>query len=297
MTSLNTLVTLSKTNAINPRMIYEIPANDPLLKDEQVLKFMPKFNRVLKPAHVNSIYNAIKLDPLFCLTMTPIEISLNSFNIIDGQHRLAAFRKLKSDEQARKFLSVRFITNLTLDQEIDLVAKKNSNMKNWTTANYVEKNLQAENAVEIAIDEFRKICIPKCQPNQSKAEQSYAEAILFGDCVKKECRTSGFITADHYDISDKNILEAKLRFDDIETVSNTILKRVANPWYRDLAKAWYDLSKSYQHVLNNAVLKSRVFGCLGSIKDYAPSNTGSTLWKEWLEIGFKCALLPAAVKS
>ena len=84
-------------------VVYEISANDP---DFETKFQRNNLNRLIAKNHVSEIRSSIT-DSSWEM-FSPIEVNINTWNVIDGQHRLDAFSTLSDDIKKNAYLRVIF---------------------------------------------------------------------------------------------------------------------------------------------------------------------------------------------
>ena len=96
-------------------------------------------NRRVNQSHVNEIKRGMtSVEEL--QKFSPIEVNVVTGNIIDGQHRLAAFQSAIEDETLPKGAKLLvYFLRATEDEEIQLIQDK-QNSKSWTMYDLVEKH-------------------------------------------------------------------------------------------------------------------------------------------------------------
>lgn len=117
-----------------------------LIKDPSELTFIDE-NRDIDEKVVSQLVNAFKQDEY----IFPIYIT-TSGQIIDGQHRVAAFKRISSQYPNKYFL--RAIIIESTEKIIDLVIKCNAYRRNWTTQNYLKTYTKLGIPSYIILSEF-----------------------------------------------------------------------------------------------------------------------------------------------
>jgi hypothetical protein len=94
------------------------------------------FNRKIDDAHKCRIKKQIRESPL---TIPPIRVNVITNNIIDGHHRVEAFKELQREGMLgeKTTLPVMFVT-LSCQEEMNSIISASANSKNWGTRDYVD---------------------------------------------------------------------------------------------------------------------------------------------------------------
>ena len=114
------------------------------------LSFIPE-NRSLKGENVDSIVNAFKQKEW----IAPIYITKEG-KIVDGQHRLTAFRIVKSENPYENY-SLRVVIINSEESPIQLAIKFNAYRANWTTKDYMQCYLKQAYPSYVALNTFLQL--------------------------------------------------------------------------------------------------------------------------------------------
>jgi hypothetical protein len=143
-------------------------------------------NRKEYQPHVKEILeNIVKPDTLEY--MSPIEVNVVTGNVIDGQHRLAAFKEAieKGLLPEDSVISVFFIY-VPKAKEIDVIISK-QNKRSWGMVDYVEKEINASNSNYQILEAFAKSHSLTCD-QYNNPKYGYAATFLKGKPCYTELR-------------------------------------------------------------------------------------------------------------
>lgn len=137
--------------------------------------------------------------------MPPITINTVTNHIIDGQHRLEAFRTLVSDGSLPKDSNIKVMfVEIPVDEEKDAIVDANTNSKNWALDDYISSYVKAGIVSYIQLQEWCKEHILCCRFTKEKetGEQNktynyrYGAAILTGKRCSSELKSAKFTFTD-----------------------------------------------------------------------------------------------------
>lgn len=208
-----------------------------------------KANRELKKAHIKEIKDAILSEPYKAMFIAPIRVDINTYNIIDGQHRYSAFRgawECGSNEPMRVIFE-----NLPTNDAINIVAKINSTSDNWGIKAYEHKLKEEGNQHILNIEEFGK-SHPICQKVNKKNEvvgyyPRYVYAILFGKNITKEVKNGSVV------VTDEDLVFGDKIYNEVEKLIHSLNYDI-NSWFESFAHSWYDIRKNdriYNRIIDN----------------------------------------------
>lgn len=195
-------------------------------------------NRTLNKPHIRQIQNSIITNPNDAKFIAPIRIDINTMGVIDGQHRLSAFKKAW---QAGSKENIRVIfENIPKDILIDIIATINSTTKNWGIPDYQHRLFAEDNIHMLNIKKFgmdHKLCQKKDKSGKVvDFFPRYAYAILFGKNMTKEVK-NGTINISKSDLKFGEQIHSELE----EMV--TALQYNINSWFESFAHAWFNIRK------------------------------------------------------
>lgn len=274
---------LSKSNAELDK-VYEIEASDPLLGGEhKKFKIMKNLNRSIDPKHVGELRSVLEKNPASWRDFAPIEVNRQTFNILDGQHRWAAFASLSEEARSRCILKVLFC-DVAAEDEARIVLEKNTSSRNWKTSDYAKRNLDKNNAVQKFWDDFcashEKCFTINKNSNTKTLKREYGAALLWGHAPSaKNIKTGDFM---EFDCSQLTRDEADERYNDLETLIGTLWpSKKTGTWYGRLARAWYWFKKSRSNeLLRVGGLPSFITPSIG---EFEGSETSAEDWRSWLD--------------
>ncbi len=208
-------------------------------------------NRQISKPHVNEIAQTIEKAKYGAKYIAPVRVDINTYNIIDGQHRVEAFRKswTKVPDAQLKVIYEDYPYGDDHTEVLSIIADINSTNKNWSISNYIKKIEAQQNDAALKIKDFAETHWltqkRNCKDKIVGYYPRYAYAILFGKNMSKEIK-NGNIQCDYYTINRGCKLHSELQ--------ELILKLgySMNSWFESFAQAWYDLRnyKIYNDVID-----------------------------------------------
>lgn len=197
-----------------------------------------KSNREVNIRHLNNIKRSFSAD----LELIPaITVNINTMNVIDGQHRLVAFRSLaenNSIEKDVKALKVMYVS-IDPDNELSVIRTANEVMKKWATGDYVQSHVSEGVADYVKLFDWCKKH-PLLLDSKGLPRCSYLSSIVFGSSSTGLLR-SGFIK-----VPDEKLDEADKVYEEIEWFINYLnlpigIDALASTWhkFRNLAPFEY----------------------------------------------------------
>ena len=231
----STMVNVVPTKSnVNRNYIYEF--NNLNLVEKTFIMFND--NRVLNKSHIRQIQNSILTNPNDAKFIAPIRIDINTMGVIDGQHRLSAFKNAWNHGSKEKIRVI--FEDIPKDILIDIIARINSTTKNWGIPDYQHRLFAENNTHMNRIRSFGK-SHSLCQKKNKKGEvvdffPRYAYAILFGKNATKEVK-DGSIKVSKSDLDFGEQIHSEL-----EQMVNALQYNV-NSWFESFAHAWYNIRK------------------------------------------------------
>lgn len=152
---------------------------------------LPKFNlhprnRLINPVQVNSIAKAWlstteRIDEL--------DVGLHTHNILDGQHRNAAYYLACEKGTPKQEIGIKYIDIAPEDEE-QYIINKNNLPKHWTAKDFLHNQKEFKTMIYDFCSHY-PILWPTNKNGKKRKEPNvrYAYAILFGKNVTKEVKT------------------------------------------------------------------------------------------------------------
>ena len=259
-------------------VVYEISANDP---DFETKFQRNNLNRLIAKNHVSEIRSSIT-DSSWEM-FSPIEVNINTWNVIDGQHRLDAFSTLSDDIKKNAYLRVIFY-KLKPEDEIELIKSKNTKNKNWTVKVFAESNMRSGKCKELTmLYDFCKNH-PKCRRNKKGGPGSenlgYGSAFLWGTTPTKALKSGKFTGA--YSINANTVKFADELYKEVDKMLEAFDWEKTATWYERFAQAWRhvrttpgDVERFKDIGLNNVITNLKA--------DLIPLTTDRDEWITWFE--------------
>lgn len=190
--------------------------------------------RVLDQKHVKEIEKDI-MDGN-AKYMSPIEVNINSFGVIEGNHRYQA--ALNAWEKGSDYTLRVIFYDLSEEEEADIVVKKNTSQKSWTVKDFKHKLLVEGNPDARRLQDF---CLshPMLHGKQKKdgtipIKDRYAMAFLKGANITKEI-ISGTIS-----ITQDDIETAEELYKEVETIYKLLGFVSVGGWFECFIQGWYE---------------------------------------------------------
>lgn len=231
-------------------------------------------NRKINRLHANKIARAI-IENSQAPYIDAISVDINTYTVVDGQHRLTAFRKAW-EKGVDAELDVRF-KDYPKDM-LPIIIDMNTNHKNWTTTDRVDSMKKEGNA----IDKLIKFCNDDAHSLLHRINKKgvktptlrYASALVLGRSITQDIKDNNVKISDAQ-FADGDIFhnEAKAILDSLEIKSRT------GGWLEHFLTAWYNVRHDSAY---NAAINRVGFGAiLEEMPDYIDRTTdGSTrVWE------------------
>ena len=200
-----------------------------------------KANRELSKIHVKEIENTIMEGKYKAKYIAPIRIDINTFKVIDGQHRYTAFRNAWG-KGSKEMVRVIFEDFPEEEREkLDVIVEINSTTSNWGVKAYQNRLKEEGNKHILNVEEFGKTHA-LCQKINKKGEivgyyPRYVYAIVMGRNLTKEVKNGSI------KVTDKDIeFGEKIHYELSEIIKS--LGYTINTWLESFAFAWYNIRKN-----------------------------------------------------
>lgn len=224
------------------------------VKIEEVERFSTfKGNRMVNTKHVKEIEKQMQIYPYL---IPPITVNRRTYNIIDGQHRVEAFKNLmKAGSAAEDILKVMWV-DMDSMSEFKTIIDANTHSKTWTLEDYITGYSNVS-------EEYRKLkewCSvhPLCYMNKvdnSKKTTKGTYRYRFASALIKGVTCQNILKDGTYSATPEEYAKAEVYYDEIESIFLTIdceskpsaLEQVAIKW-RDVRHLhtideWLDMMK------------------------------------------------------
>lgn len=192
--------------------------------------------RDLKRGHINDIKNDIKNGK--AKYISPIEVNINTNEIIDGCHRFKAVKELW-EEGIDCELTVLFY-DIPIEEQRDTVVIKNITPKNWNKADFVKMYTQEGNPSVERLVEFCKthdMCHgPFNKKGECKTIDRYGMAFLKGVNVTNELLKTLNQTVE---ITEDDVEFANMIHPEVMKIYEMCGYTTTAGWFESLIQAWY----------------------------------------------------------
>ncbi len=245
-------------------------------------KFLDR-NRLINRRHVNKL----KRDMLDSGVdrMPPITVDINTFLIIDGQHRKIAFSELWDLSKISRPLKVIFVDAPTdKDELLKYIIALNVKGKHWVLSDFIH----AANFEGSSVSKLDDFCNDDSRPLLHKTNKKgvkspnyrYGMAITIGrdesNSIKKDSTVN---------ISDEDFVAAAKYYEEAEKIieSSGLSTRIG-AWVEGFLQAWYSVRKdpAYSNIINKIGIDN-ICEALG------PSDIITTKKEQW-ESAFKSVI-------
>lgn len=198
---------------------------------------LPKFNlhpknRLINPVQVNSIAKAWlstteRIDEL--------DVGLHTHNILDGQHRNAAYYLACEKGTPKQEIGIKYIDIAPEDEE-QYIINKNNLPKHWTAKDYLRRQQELKHMIYEFCSNY-PILWPSNKNGKKRKEPNvrYAYAILYGKNITKDLKTIKTFDAD------VNLKEAHERADECQKIFQALEYTKTGPHVEHLCLAWYKI--------------------------------------------------------
>ena len=187
-------------------------------------------NRKINPSHQRTIKQAMELNLNF---FPPIMVNSRTNNIIDGQHRSAAFIELVSENKlpSDSTLDVKFL-DMSKTTEIDLIIDTNVNSRKWNLDDYVS-SLSKKNVHYATLTNWctnHSLCNHK-----GRLKYRYAAAMLTGKTGCSRLKNGSFI------VTEANLRMAENVHAEIIEILDILNKKKKSSFLEALTISWMEV--------------------------------------------------------
>ena len=232
-------------------------------------------NREINMPHANKIARAI-IEENQAQYIDAISVDINTYIVIDGQHRLTAFKKAW-EKGLNVEMDVRF-KDYPKDM-LHIIIDMNTNHKNWTTNDRVnslrEKGNSIDKLIEFCNDDKHSLLHRLNKKGLKTPTLRYASALMLGKSITQDIKDNKVRIKDsQFEFGHKLHGEAEAILDALQ------LKTRTGGWLEHFLTAWHNVRCDGMY--NETINKLGFDKIVGQIGDYVDRTTdGST--KEWEE--------------
>lgn len=154
---------------------------------------MNQMNRVINDNHVKKLMKSF-MQSGFAM-VPPIIVNTRTNHIIDGQHRLEAFKRLHAAGMLEKSATIEvYCAEMPEEQELDKIISANTNSKNWTVDDYIGCHARDGKEDYTRLQEWCKS--HELTSNNGKPKYKYGGALLLGKTCYNELKDGTFTATD-----------------------------------------------------------------------------------------------------
>lgn len=242
-------------------------------------KFLDSNREVYMP-HASRIAKAI-IEKGQAPFIDAISVDINTYIVVDGQHRLTAFKKawaLGFDVE----MDVRF-KNYPKDM-LPIIIDMNTNHKNWTTNDRVNSLREDGNTIDKLIEFCNDDAHPLLHRTNNKGVKKptlrYASGLILGKSITQEIKDG------RVQISDAQFENGKRLYKEAEAILDTLhLKSKTGGWMEHFFTAWYNVRQDemYNETINKIGFENIVY----KLSEFVDRTTdgGKKDWEERLKSG------------
>lgn len=231
-------------------------------------------NREINKPHARKIERAIENGA--APFIDAISVDINTYIVVDGQHRLTAFREAWS-KGIEAELDVRF--KEYPENILPIIIDMNTNHKNWTTNDRVKSITQEGNVM----DKLVKFCTEDAHPLLHRINKKgiktptlrYSTALILGRSITQD------IKENKVSISDEEFAFGHQLQKEAEAILDSLnLKTRTGGWMEHFLTAWHNIRKDRMY--SDALEKLSFTTFVEQLPFYVDRTTDGTT-KEWEE--------------
>ena len=218
---------------VNELFIY----NDPNLLSQ--FKFLTG-NRHIDNAHVKKL----KTEFLVTKHIAPCIVNMQTLNILDGQHRITAYKELLEEGKCDGINLYMVYYNLSLEDELNIIKPYNCVVRKWTLKDFVDSSIDTENPVSIALQKMASehpLLHTVTKKGKVTPKLRYAMACIYGRNITKDIK-NGTIG-----ITDDMITSAQVIVDETYQIFQA-LHQPSNNWVEYMIQAWHAIRNNQETI-------------------------------------------------
>lgn len=232
-------------------------------------------NRKIYMPHANKIARAI-IEGNQAQYIDAISVDINTYIVVDGQHRLTAFRKAW-EKGIEAELDVRF-KDYPKDM-LPIIIDMNTNHKNWTTGDRVDSLRKDGNSIDKLInfcnDDAHGLLHRTNKKGIKTPTLRYATALILGRSITQD------IKENKVKISDSQLANGDKLHKEAEAILDSLqLKTRTGGWMEHFLTAWHNIRN--ERIYDDAINKLGFNTILEELPEYVDRTTDGTT-REWEE--------------
>lgn len=188
-------------------------------------------NRELDNAHLKDIKR--QMSESFD-TMPPITINSLTLHIIDGQHRLEAFKQLIEEGvfPPSTTIAVMFV-EIPLEKELDAIIEAQAHNRSWQQADYIHSFIKNGNQNYISLDDWCRVHSLTANPKDPSRPKYRYGAIMMKGSQARATLNDGTFT-----VTDEELLEANKTHDEVVDIINAMGISITGTSLENMLSSW-----------------------------------------------------------
>lgn len=189
-------------------------------------------NRVISRSHVQKL----KREMLKSFALFPaITVNRKTNNIIDGQHRVAAFISLMEENLLPEGSKLKVMyVDVAPEDEINVICDANQNSKNWGVDDFIARYVKNGNESYVKLENWcleHSLCF-ETKNNKSVPKYRYGAAIMKGSSC------SGTLKTGEFRITDEDVADANIKHAEMLEIIDKLEMGSQGAWIESLAISW-----------------------------------------------------------
>ena len=227
-------------------------------------------NRAINPSWVRSLRKDLMADEDAWKYFPAIEVNIPTKHVLEGHHRLAAFKSLPDNWKAKVKIPVIF-DDYPPEKEIEIILARNNKQRPWKQSDWREHNKNLpEVAALIDFCSSRPWCMKKNVPNTE-----YGAAFFWGKALGNRLRTGDF--SGEWAIHHVNISKAASLYNVAAQIAYGF-QQGNGTWFSRLGQALYAIDKD---PLLSSFLWNDTKKFVQAVLDNPPQDKKSTNKNYW----------------
>lgn len=214
-------------------------------------------NRMINRQHVQKLKRAWVNDPE---ALPPITVNVRTKNVVDGQHRLYAYKELVKEGKLNPDfkIDVKYV-DIPIADELDAIIAANITSKSWSLDDFINSYTKMNVESYLRLEEWCKQHPLTCDNGRPKYR--YGAAIIKGKRCQNDLK-HGIFTITEEDLTRANDVHAEM----LEIVE--LFKLTGKgPWIESLATSWSSIRNLHEFRVWMKELKAKSQKFLNSPKE------------------------------